>query len=160
MMRVRPNVTTDKTDNTLATNKNQICDPGLNTCPPGYSCKRSTMANAHVCCTTNQDSRFEGYCPPGQVPLTSANSLEPPTCHMTLSPCPTSAAYQCVYSAEKQNSYCCAPIDTTLGGRFNFRHYHQHKQSNLLSATPANPYANRELLGVPSGAPLLLIGGY
>lgn len=38
---------------------------------------------------------------------------------MTLSPCPTTAPYQCVYSQEKQNSYCCAPIDTTQQARRN-----------------------------------------
>lgn len=38
--------------------------------------------------------------------------MTPPTCHMILSPCPTTAAYSCIYSTEKQNSYCCAPIET------------------------------------------------
>ncbi|KAI6225266.1 hypothetical protein M3Y99_01356500 [Aphelenchoides fujianensis] len=124
------------------TSKNQICDPQLNTCPVGYQCKRSTMANVHVCCTNTQDSRYDGYCPPGQVPLTSPNSLEPPTCHMAHSPCPTSAAYQCVYSAEKQNSYCCAPVDTTAFGRLGFRHYHQHKNNNNGGLSPFNSTPN------------------
>ncbi|KAI6204500.1 hypothetical protein M3Y94_00681500 [Aphelenchoides besseyi] len=147
------------------TNRNQICDPQLNTCPAGHTCTRSTMAHVHVCCTNNQDSRFDGYCPPGQVPLTSPNSLEPPTCHMVHSPCPTSAAYQCVYSAEKQNSYCCAPVDTTALSRYGLRHYHQHKTSGLspYNSTP-NPYGPREfgsmILTAANGQtkPMLLIG--
>lgn len=117
-----------------------LCDPELNGCPSGYSCKRSTMANAHVCCTNN-DNRYDGYCPPSQVPYMPLNSIEPPTCHMALNPCPTTAAYQCVYSAEKQNSYCCAPVDTTsVANKFAqgpFRHHSRHANNN--------PYANREL---------------
>ena len=99
-----------------ANGRNQLCDPVMDSCPPGYRCKRSTMANAHVCCTLAMDNRYEGYCPPGQVPYTGVGGIEtgpPPTCHMALNPCPTSAAYQCVYSAEKQDSFCCAPVDTT-----------------------------------------------
>ncbi|CAD5229660.1 unnamed protein product [Bursaphelenchus okinawaensis] len=124
------------------TNKNMLCDPEINSCPSGYSCKRSTMANAHVCCT-NTDNRYDGYCPPSQVPYMPLNSIEPPTCHMALNPCPTSAAYQCVYSAEKQNSYCCAPVDTTSPNTANkftpgpFRHYNRQPNSN--------PYANQAM---------------
>lgn len=124
-----------------------------------------------------------GYCPPSQVPFTHAHSPEPPTCHMALNPCPTTAAYQCVYSPEKQNSYCCAPIDTTaladrLTGPGGFaRHYHHHKIAGLspYNSTPAphNPFLNREstasaatlVFGPPSqqqqvlASPMLIIGG-
>uniref|UniRef100_A0A914PH89 EB domain-containing protein n=1 Tax=Panagrolaimus davidi TaxID=227884 RepID=A0A914PH89_9BILA len=40
------------------------------------------------------------------------NTIEPSPCHMALSPCPTMAPYQCIYSAEKQNSYCCTMSGT------------------------------------------------
>lgn len=43
-----------------STSKNQLCDPAAATCPPGYACKRSTLANAYVCCTAQMDNRYEG----------------------------------------------------------------------------------------------------
>lgn len=65
--------------------------------------------------------KYEGYCPTGQIPYVGLNSLEPPTCHMALSPCPTTAPYQCIYSAEKQNSYCCTPTGTAQMSQFHSR---------------------------------------
>uniref|UniRef100_A0A914C1E4 Uncharacterized protein n=1 Tax=Acrobeloides nanus TaxID=290746 RepID=A0A914C1E4_9BILA len=107
----------------------RFCSPQhVNTCPPGYFCQRSTMNDKNICCTSGAiDNRFEGYCPPGQIPYTHVNTIEPSTCHMVLNPCPNTAPYQCIYSAEKQNSYCCAPIDTAIKMAF-----HRMKGQNQL----------------------------
>uniref|UniRef100_A0A7E4ZR88 Kunitz/Bovine pancreatic trypsin inhibitor domain protein n=1 Tax=Panagrellus redivivus TaxID=6233 RepID=A0A7E4ZR88_PANRE len=98
------------------TGQKVICNPAMNSCPTGYICRRSSSTADFVCCASdplsNLERRFEGYCPPGQIPYLTVNSIEPPTCHMALSPCPTSAPYQCIYSAEKQNSYCCTPTSS------------------------------------------------
>uniref|UniRef100_A0A915CN95 Papilin n=1 Tax=Ditylenchus dipsaci TaxID=166011 RepID=A0A915CN95_9BILA len=106
-----------------ATSKNQLCDPAMDSCPTGYRCKRSTMANAHVCCTILMDNRYDGM-----------NGLDgsPPTCHMAIKPCPTTAAYQCIYSAEKQGSYCCAPVDTTSAAtRTNYRAFPPNRRAPM-----------------------------
>lgn len=64
---------------------------------------------------------------------------------MTLSPCPTTAAYSCIYSAEKQNSYCCAPVETaahalTIGSRYNQvnnpRSQHSHRNAMSSKTQP------------------------
>lgn len=86
-----------------------------------------------------------GYCPPGQIPYTgvSGTDMTPPTCHMTLSLCPTTAAYSCIYSAEKQNSYCCAPIETAAlaltmtSHQANNQHSHS-RQNSMSSKTQSN----------------------
>lgn len=131
----------------LVSSRPRFCSPQhVNTCPPGYFCQRSTMNDKNICCTSGAiDNRFEGngvkltslhmpkhstipnvllisflgYCPPGQIPYTHVNTIEPSTCHMVLNPCPNTAPYQCIYSAEKQNSYCCAPIDTAIKMAFH-----------------------------------------
>uniref|UniRef100_A0A914I5B0 Kunitz/Bovine pancreatic trypsin inhibitor domain protein n=1 Tax=Globodera rostochiensis TaxID=31243 RepID=A0A914I5B0_GLORO len=105
-----------------ASGKNRICEPSAETCPIGYRCKRSTLANTHVCCSVALDNRYDGYCPTGQIPYAgngpsaAADDFPAPLiCHMALSPCPTNGPYQCVYSADKQNSYCCAPTAFSTG---------------------------------------------
>ena len=78
-----------------------------------------------VCCSSDSlsslENRYEGYCPLGQIPYVAVNSLEPLTCHMALSPCPTTAPYQCIYSAEKQNSYCCTPTTSHMSLAYHSR---------------------------------------
>uniref|UniRef100_A0A915LIZ3 BPTI/Kunitz inhibitor domain-containing protein n=1 Tax=Meloidogyne javanica TaxID=6303 RepID=A0A915LIZ3_MELJA len=105
-----------------STGRNQICDPTLETCPLGYRCKRSTLANTHVCCSLPLDNRYDGYCPPGQIPLINSGQQQnlgglddfiiPTNCHQVLNPCPSNnligPPYQCIYSTEKQDSFCCA----------------------------------------------------
>uniref|UniRef100_A0A915NQP4 BPTI/Kunitz inhibitor domain-containing protein n=1 Tax=Meloidogyne floridensis TaxID=298350 RepID=A0A915NQP4_9BILA len=102
-----------------STGRNQICDPTLETCPLGYRCKRSTLANTHVCCSLPLDNRYDGYCPPGQIPLINSGQqlqqedfIIPTNCHQVLNPCPSNnligPPYQCIYSTEKQDSFCCA----------------------------------------------------
>nr|CAD2158819.1 unnamed protein product [Meloidogyne enterolobii] len=102
-----------------STGRNQICDPTLETCPLGYRCKRSTLANTHVCCSLPLDNRYDGYCPPGQIPLINSGQqlqqedfIIPTNCHQVLNPCPSinliGPPYQCIYSTEKQDSFCCA----------------------------------------------------
>uniref|UniRef100_A0A0N5BLL4 Kunitz/Bovine pancreatic trypsin inhibitor domain protein n=1 Tax=Strongyloides papillosus TaxID=174720 RepID=A0A0N5BLL4_STREA len=91
------------------------CTREFNTCPVGYDCDESTVRGKWICCSTNLiNKQYEGYCPMGQIPYVGMNSPEPPSCHMTLTPCPTSGAYTCVYSAQKQNSYCCAPLEAAV----------------------------------------------
>lgn len=63
----------------------------------------------------------------GQIPYVRYANEEPRTCHMTLQPCPTVAQYMCIYSAEKMNSYCCAPIDTAFIGQSEIS-VQQHRQ--------------------------------
>ncbi|KAL3124064.1 hypothetical protein niasHT_004653 [Heterodera trifolii] len=106
--------------------KNRICDPSSESCPVGYRCKRSTLANTHVCCSVAMDNRYDGFCPAGQIPYmgigpgAAADDFPaPPVCHMALSPCPTNGPYQCVYSAEKQHSFCCAPTTFLSGGSWS-----------------------------------------
>uniref|UniRef100_A0A915PH98 BPTI/Kunitz inhibitor domain-containing protein n=1 Tax=Setaria digitata TaxID=48799 RepID=A0A915PH98_9BILA len=100
------------------TNEPQVCSPLINNCPPGYHCQESTTTGHHLCCTSGHlNTRYTGYCPMGQIPYVRYANEEPQICHMTLRPCPTIAQYLCIYSAEKLNSYCCAPIDTTFIGQ-------------------------------------------
>uniref|UniRef100_A0A0N5A628 Kunitz/Bovine pancreatic trypsin inhibitor domain protein n=1 Tax=Parastrongyloides trichosuri TaxID=131310 RepID=A0A0N5A628_PARTI len=91
------------------------CTREFNTCPVGYDCDESSVPGKWICCSTGLiNKQYEGYCPMGQIPYVGMNSPEPPSCHMTLTPCPTSGAYTCVYSALKQNSYCCAPLEAAV----------------------------------------------
>ncbi|KAK0404271.1 hypothetical protein QR680_017376 [Steinernema hermaphroditum] len=87
-------------------------------CPLGFTCRESTVAAQFLCCSADFSSqRFEGFCPVGQIPYMPQNSRTrtPPACHMVLAPCPTDRVpYSCIYSAEKQNSFCCAPIESSL----------------------------------------------
>ncbi|CAD6194296.1 unnamed protein product [Caenorhabditis auriculariae] len=97
-----------------ATNQRQFCNPHASDCPAGYHCFESDSPTQFICCTHGDlNDRFRGYCPPRQVPYVSRDGF-PPTCHMQLNPCPTTAPYICIYSPEKQDSYCCAPIDTAV----------------------------------------------
>uniref|UniRef100_A0A183C102 Bis(5'-nucleosyl)-tetraphosphatase [asymmetrical] n=1 Tax=Globodera pallida TaxID=36090 RepID=A0A183C102_GLOPA len=89
-----------------ASGKNRICEPSAETCPIGYRCKRSTLANTHVCCSVALDNRYDGYCPTGQIPYAgngpsaAADDFPAPLiCHMALSPCPTNGPYHNPYSA-------------------------------------------------------------
>ncbi|KAK6049148.1 hypothetical protein COOONC_13347 [Cooperia oncophora] len=96
-----------------AMNQRQFCSPLRDTCPIGYQCMESDYPGQYICCTQGDLSeQFKGYCPPNQIPYVSREGF-PPTCHMQLNPCPTTAPYVCIYSAMKQDSYCCAPMDTT-----------------------------------------------
>ncbi|VDN03849.1 unnamed protein product [Thelazia callipaeda] len=97
------------------TSEPQQCSPLMNNCPPGYLCQESTSTGHYLCCTSGHlNTLYTGYCPIGQIPYVRYANEEPSTCHMTLRPCPTTAQYLCIYSAEKLDSYCCAPIDTTF----------------------------------------------
>ncbi|EPB79465.1 Kunitz/Bovine pancreatic trypsin inhibitor domain protein [Ancylostoma ceylanicum] len=100
------------------------CPVGSTKCPHGYACVASMNPQYHLCCSSTvpvsqappqclRGSAFvdPGYCPPNQIPYVSREGY-PPTCHMQLNPCPTTAPYVCIYSAMKQDSYCCAPMDT------------------------------------------------
>ncbi|KAK5965012.1 hypothetical protein GCK32_002332 [Trichostrongylus colubriformis] len=96
-----------------ALNQRQFCSPLRDSCPIGYQCTESDYPGQYICCSQGDLSeQFKGYCPPNQIPYVSREGY-PPTCHMQLNPCPTTAPYVCIYSAMKQDSYCCAPIDTT-----------------------------------------------
>ena len=121
----------------LDSHQKQICTPGRNTCPAGYSCRKSLVSPENVCCTSNNfdtiENRFEGYCPPGQVPYLQPNTIEPSPCHMALSPCPNTAPYQCIYSAEKQNSFCCTPTGTA---NLPFTYHSRRPQSNNIQMHP------------------------
>ncbi|TKR80808.1 hypothetical protein L596_014816 [Steinernema carpocapsae] len=92
-----------------------FCSPTQGQCPLGFTCRESTVPSQFICCSADfKNQRFEGFCPVGQVPFIPHNSQNPPTCHMVLSPCPTDRIpYNCIYSAEKQNSYCCSPIESS-----------------------------------------------
>ncbi|KAL6722916.1 hypothetical protein Aduo_017984 [Ancylostoma duodenale] len=93
-------------------NQRQFCSPLRDTCPIGYNCMESDYPGQYICCSQgNLGDQFKGYCPPNQIPYVSREGY-PPTCHMQLNPCPTTAPYVCIYSAMKQDSYCCAPMDT------------------------------------------------
>ncbi|VDO19204.1 unnamed protein product, partial [Heligmosomoides polygyrus] len=97
-----------------AFNQPQFCSPLRDSCPVGYQCLESDYPGQYICCTQGDLSEtFKGYCPPNQIPFVSREGF-PPTCHMQMNPCPTTAPYICIYSAMRQNSFCCAPIDTTF----------------------------------------------
>uniref|UniRef100_A0A0K0DNR3 BPTI/Kunitz inhibitor domain-containing protein n=1 Tax=Angiostrongylus cantonensis TaxID=6313 RepID=A0A0K0DNR3_ANGCA len=94
-------------------NRRQFCSPLRDSCPIGYHCMESDQAGQYICCAQGDLSeQFKGFCPPNQIPYVSREGF-PPTCHMQLNPCPTMAPYICIYSAMKQDSYCCAPIDSS-----------------------------------------------
>ncbi|VDM52910.1 unnamed protein product [Angiostrongylus costaricensis] len=98
----------------LALNRRQFCSPLRDSCPIGYHCMESNQAGQYICCSQSDLSeQFKGFCPPNQIPYVSREGF-PPTCHMQLNPCPTTAPYICIYSAMKQDSYCCAPIDSSF----------------------------------------------
>uniref|UniRef100_A0A0N5AV83 Kunitz/Bovine pancreatic trypsin inhibitor domain protein n=1 Tax=Syphacia muris TaxID=451379 RepID=A0A0N5AV83_9BILA len=98
-----------------STNLPQECFPPAMYCPTGYYCQQSTVANHTLCCTAGRfNERYDGYCPIGQIPYVSKTTGVPRTCHMTLNPCPNAAPYTCIYSSEKQESFCCAPLDTAV----------------------------------------------
>ncbi|KAL7073089.1 hypothetical protein ACQ4LE_008101 [Meloidogyne hapla] len=136
-----------------STGRNQICDPTLETCPLGYRCKRSTLANTHVCCSLPLDNRYDGFCPPGQIPYTgqqqnagSDDFITPPNCHQALNPCPNiinGPPYQCIYSTEKQDSFCCASVDSAhrFGNYFN-----NNNKLNNIAAFP--PRGNNNLISM------------
>ncbi|XGW33141.1 hypothetical protein V3C99_017549 [Haemonchus contortus] len=96
-----------------ALNQRQFCSPLRDSCPIGYQCMESDYPGQYICCAQGDLSeQFKGFCPPNQIPYVAREGF-PTTCHMQLNPCPTTAPYVCIYSAMKQDSYCCAPIDTT-----------------------------------------------
>ncbi|ETN70696.1 Kunitz/Bovine pancreatic trypsin inhibitor domain protein [Necator americanus] len=99
------------------------CPAGSTKCPHGYACVASLNPQYHLCCSsavpvsrpppgclTGTPFVDPGYCPPNQVPYVGREGY-PPTCHMQLNPCPTTAPFVCIYSAMKQDSYCCTPMD-------------------------------------------------
>ncbi|KAE9416235.1 hypothetical protein Angca_003523 [Angiostrongylus cantonensis] len=101
------------------------CPAGSTKCPNGFACIPSMNPQYHLCCSMGsfmvqavpqclRGTAFidPGFCPPNQIPYVSREGF-PPTCHMQLNPCPTMAPYICIYSAMKQDSYCCAPIDSS-----------------------------------------------
>ncbi|VDN58619.1 unnamed protein product [Dracunculus medinensis] len=97
-------------------NMPQICSQ-MNplACPPGYYCSQSTVNGQYVCCINRQlNPTYMGFCPIGMVPYITRQSPQPNACHMTLLPCPNMAQFTCIYSAEKQDSFCCAPIETFM----------------------------------------------
>ncbi|VDM10709.1 unnamed protein product [Wuchereria bancrofti] len=109
------------------TSEPQTCLPMLNNCPPGYQCQESSVLGHYLCCTSGHlNTRYAGYCPMGQIPYVRCANEEPQICHMALQPCPTVAQYMCIYSAEKMNSYCCAPIDTAYIGQAEISLHKQH----------------------------------
>uniref|UniRef100_A0A914Z645 BPTI/Kunitz inhibitor domain-containing protein n=1 Tax=Panagrolaimus superbus TaxID=310955 RepID=A0A914Z645_9BILA len=127
----------------------QICTPGMSTCPSGYICRKSLASHEHVCCTSESlnilERKFEGYCPPGQIPYMQPNTIEPSPCHMALSPCPTMAPYQCIYSAEKQNSYCC-----TLSGTANIPFtFHSRRQGIQMHPQQGGQQQQQQLQQMP-----------
>ncbi|KAF8384426.1 hypothetical protein PRIPAC_73568 [Pristionchus pacificus] len=97
------------------TNQHQGCSPlSPISCPNGFHCMESTQGGHFICCTSGDiTASYKGFCPPRQLPHINGNGA-PSTCHMTLHPCPTTAPYVCIYSAERQDSFCCAPIDTAV----------------------------------------------
>lgn len=138
----------------LFTQSFKECSREFNTCPVGFDCDESTVKGKWICCSTKLiNKQYEGYCPIGQIPYVGLNSPEPPSCHMTLTPCPTSGAYTCVYSAQKQNSYCCAPIEAAVFMAPN-------KKLPLPEDEINNPKPNiEEEIGCPTGSkPFLEFG--
>ncbi|CEF70412.1 Proteinase inhibitor I2, Kunitz metazoa domain and Chitin binding domain and EB domain and Cysteine-rich repeat and Lustrin, cysteine-rich repeated domain-containing protein [Strongyloides ratti] len=114
-LNLQPNCYQGEPYKDLFTQSIKECTREFNTCPVGYDCDESTIKGKWICCSTKLiNKQYEGYCPIGQIPYVGMNSPEPPSCHMTLTPCPTSGAYTCVYSAQKQNSYCCAPLESAV----------------------------------------------
>ncbi|VBB27324.1 unnamed protein product [Acanthocheilonema viteae] len=113
----------------LLSSEPQTCLPMINNCPSGYQCKESSILGHYLCCTSGHlNTRYTGYCPMGQIPYVRYANEEPRTCHMALQPCPTVAQYMCIYSAEKMNSYCCAPIDTAFIGQSEISlQQHRHR---------------------------------
>ncbi|CAJ0583719.1 unnamed protein product, partial [Mesorhabditis spiculigera] len=100
------------------TKEKQFCSPLRDSCPTGFHCLESTMPGQFICCTQGDlGEKFQGYCPRGQIPHVDWYG-QPSPCHMSLKPCPNNAPYVCIYSAEKQDSFCCAPLDSTA------RQYH------------------------------------
>ncbi|CAL2048933.1 unnamed protein product [Caenorhabditis brenneri] len=125
-----------------ATNQRQFCSPMRADCPAGYTCFESDQSSQFICCTHGDLSdRFQGYCPPRQIPYISRDGF-PPTCHMQLSPCPTTAPYVCIYSPEKQDSYCCAPIDTAVHVVNPDRGFASPAKNIDLLETPEVPTSN------------------
>uniref|UniRef100_A0A9J2PKY5 BPTI/Kunitz inhibitor domain-containing protein n=1 Tax=Ascaris lumbricoides TaxID=6252 RepID=A0A9J2PKY5_ASCLU len=113
----------------------QFCAPNSFGCPQGFHCQQSTLNGQYICCTLGQlNIRYTGYCPIGQIPYINRITGEPRTCHMSLYPCPTTAPYMCIYSSEKLDSYCCAPIDTAI------------------QRTPDYPVQREDFSGCPSGS--------
>ncbi|KHN74923.1 Uncharacterized protein ZC84.1 [Toxocara canis] len=127
------------------TNGVQFCIPNGFGCPQGFHCQRSTLSGQHICCTVGQlNTRYMGYCPMGQIPFVSRVTGEPRTCHMTLYPCPNTAPYRCIYSSEKLDSYCCAPIDTAIT---NTPNYYLQREDISGCPTGSKPLVNS--LGQP-----------
>ncbi|KJH41955.1 Kunitz/Bovine pancreatic trypsin inhibitor domain protein [Dictyocaulus viviparus] len=116
-----------------ASNQHQFCSPLRDLCPKGYRCMQSDQPGRYICCVQNAIvEQFKGYCPPNQIPYVLREGF-PATCHMQLNPCPTTAPYMCLYSAIRQNSYCCAPINAVA--------------SNIPNLSMAASIAN----GMPAG---------
>uniref|UniRef100_A0A8R1XSH2 Uncharacterized protein n=1 Tax=Onchocerca volvulus TaxID=6282 RepID=A0A8R1XSH2_ONCVO len=125
----------------------QACLPMLNNCPPGYQCQQSSTLGHYLCCTSGHlNTRYAGYCPMGQIPYVRYANEEPQTCHMTLHPCPTVAQYMCIYSAEKLNSYCCAPIDTTFMGQSEISLQQYRQQIPMVEDASGCPMGSQSLM--------------
>ncbi|VDP22280.1 unnamed protein product [Onchocerca flexuosa] len=119
----------------------------LNNCPPGYQCQQSSTMGHYLCCTSGHlNTRYAGYCPMGQIPYVRYANEEPQTCHMTLHPCPTVAQYMCIYSAEKLNSYCCAPIDTTYMGQSGISMQQYRQQIPTVEDGSGCPMGSQSLM--------------
>uniref|UniRef100_A0AC35UHE2 Kunitz/Bovine pancreatic trypsin inhibitor domain protein n=1 Tax=Rhabditophanes sp. KR3021 TaxID=114890 RepID=A0AC35UHE2_9BILA len=96
------------------TKTHKECSRDFNTCAVGYDCDESSIPGKWICCSTNLfNKHYEGYCPKGQIPYVGLN-VSPPSCHQTLTPCPSSGAFQCIYSQQQMDSFCCAPIETAI----------------------------------------------
>ncbi|PAV61571.1 hypothetical protein WR25_03124 [Diploscapter pachys] len=109
-----------------ATSDRQYCSPQNDACPIGHKCFESTVSTKFICCSIYGElnvpfsslsvnsnlmsGNYKGYCPPRQMPYVHPEGFVS-TCHMQLNPCPATAPYVCIYSPEKLNSYCCAPMD-------------------------------------------------
>ncbi|WKY15676.1 hypothetical protein Q1695_000847 [Nippostrongylus brasiliensis] len=130
-----------------ALNQRQFCSPLRDTCPIGYQCMESDYPGQYICCTqTDLSDQFKGYCPSNQIPFVSLEGI-PPTCHMQLNPCPTTAPYICIYSPMKQSSYCCTPADAAFPGFVDSSAAASpmrrigSENSFMATPPPGNPYA-------------------